>query len=160
MTAREFAIKAHGDQKYGEHPYVYHLDEVAAVLREFGVTSQGLQEAAYLHDVLEETPKAYHMDSMVWFPSSEGYVWCVTGIGNSRQERNASAYFKIAGNKPATRLKLADRIANVRACIRFNDERRLKMYRDEYPGFRAALWREWDAEAMWACLEGLMTVKS
>jgi hypothetical protein len=26
--ARAFAVQAHGEQKYGEHPYSYHLDAV------------------------------------------------------------------------------------------------------------------------------------
>lgn len=30
--ARDFAIKWHGNQVYGDKPYVYHLDQVAAQL--------------------------------------------------------------------------------------------------------------------------------
>lgn len=30
--ARDFAIKWHGDQKYGDKPYVYHLDQVAEIV--------------------------------------------------------------------------------------------------------------------------------
>jgi len=41
-AARAFAIAAHGDQKYGRgegaRPYVAHLDEVAAVLRQLGAS--------------------------------------------------------------------------------------------------------------------------
>ena len=31
--ARAFAVQAHGDQRYGDEPYVVHLDEVAAIVR-------------------------------------------------------------------------------------------------------------------------------
>ena len=30
--AREFALKAHGLQKYNEKPYIYHLDMVVDIL--------------------------------------------------------------------------------------------------------------------------------
>ena len=53
--ARQFALEAHGGQKYGEHPYVFHLDQVESVLREFGHESEILRAAAQLHDVLEDT---------------------------------------------------------------------------------------------------------
>lgn len=29
MKARDFAVQAHADQKYGNHPYSVHLDAVA-----------------------------------------------------------------------------------------------------------------------------------
>lgn len=32
--AREFAIQAHGDQRYGDRPYVEHLSAVVEVLDE------------------------------------------------------------------------------------------------------------------------------
>ena len=53
MKAREFAEKAHGTQKYGDKPYVTHLDAVATWLRELGRAD--LENAGYLHDVLEDT---------------------------------------------------------------------------------------------------------
>ena len=33
-TARTFDLEAHGDQKYGSHPYAYHLDAVARIVSE------------------------------------------------------------------------------------------------------------------------------
>ncbi|NJK44820.1 MAG: hypothetical protein HC933_11525 [Pleurocapsa sp. SU_196_0] len=58
-------------------------------------------------------------------------------------------------------LKLADRIANVSACLETPSERsarKFEMYRSEYPAFRAALHDasgDW-LEAMWAHLDGLL----
>jgi len=55
-TAREFAIQKHGDQKYGDQPYVVHLDHVHEVLsRYYPGIMQAYRDAAYLHDVLEDT---------------------------------------------------------------------------------------------------------
>jgi len=57
LSARDFAIQAHGDQKYGTKPYVYHLDQVAAICCtiKFHYDSETLRTAAFLHDVLEDT---------------------------------------------------------------------------------------------------------
>ena len=52
--ARAFAIKAHGDRKYGSKPYVVHLDDVARTAVELGFTSPEHQVVAFLHDVLKD----------------------------------------------------------------------------------------------------------
>ncbi|MFA6234650.1 MAG: hypothetical protein WC824_10770, partial [Bacteroidota bacterium] len=55
--AREFAIKAHGDQKYGDQPYVVHLDAVKDLV--LGYNCDNLRRAtdgAFLHDILEDCP--------------------------------------------------------------------------------------------------------
>jgi guanosine-3',5'-bis(diphosphate) 3'-pyrophosphohydrolase len=142
VTAREFATKAHGDQKYSDLPYVFYLDDVAATLREFGVFDRPLIDASYLHDVLEDTG-VIEQELLEKFPASVAYVVAVTGVGPTRQERNASAYRKIAGRSFSTHLKLADRIANVRRSP--GSESPEQKYREEYPAFRAALYREGDA---------------
>jgi (p)ppGpp synthase/HD superfamily hydrolase len=156
VTAREFAIKAHGDQKCSDLPYVFHLDDVAATLREFGVFDRSLIDASYLHDVLEDTGVT-EQELLEKFPTSVSYVVAVTGVGPTRQERNASAERKIAGRSFSTHLKLADRIANVRRSS-LGSESHEQKYREEYPAFRAALYREGDASDMWACLDWLMGV--
>jgi (p)ppGpp synthase/HD superfamily hydrolase len=51
--ARDFAIRAHGDQKYGSEPYVAHLDAVVAVLNEFGYSGDEYVCSGYLHDKQE-----------------------------------------------------------------------------------------------------------
>ncbi len=50
--ARSFAIAAHGEQMYGDQPYVFHLDAVVELLAPFGNQAQ---IAGYLHDVVEDT---------------------------------------------------------------------------------------------------------
>ncbi|MHA6278877.1 HD domain-containing protein [Salinimicrobium sp. CAU 1759] len=55
--ALEFATKAHGDQmrKYSEEPYIEHPKRVAEIVRTVPHTSEMIC-AAYLHDVVEDTP--------------------------------------------------------------------------------------------------------
>ena len=58
--AKEFAIKAHGNQKYGKLPYEYHLQQVVSKLmlwrdfNAFPITDEYIA-VAWLHDVLEDT---------------------------------------------------------------------------------------------------------
>jgi hypothetical protein len=51
-AARTYAIAMHGDQKYGPHPYVHHLDAVVALLQPYG---EKARVVGYLHDVVEDT---------------------------------------------------------------------------------------------------------
>ena len=55
--ALEFAARAHGSQqrKYTEEPYVEHLKRVAETVRTVPHTPEMIS-AAYLHDVVEDTP--------------------------------------------------------------------------------------------------------
>jgi len=59
--ARDYAIRAHGNQRYGKHPYIYHLDQVAELAmrihrrNEFDISLVEFVQAAYLHDVIEDT---------------------------------------------------------------------------------------------------------
>lgn len=54
--ARIFAVERHGDQKYGNDlPYEWHLEKVAALAKRLGYREE-IQAAAWLHDVVEDTP--------------------------------------------------------------------------------------------------------
>lgn len=62
--AKEFALKHHGNQKYGKKPYMYHLEGVANkvddVLDDFNIPTndeetEHLLIIALLHDVVEDT---------------------------------------------------------------------------------------------------------
>jgi len=61
--AREFAVKAHGDQMYGKFKYSYHLDQVKSELMKLEHSGWDVHEdayvVAYLHDVLEDTDTTY-----------------------------------------------------------------------------------------------------
>lgn len=142
--ARAFAIRAHGDQKYGSGPdappYVVHLDAVRGVLRDFDVvgTDHVMPVAAYLHDVLEDTAVTWDDVCAEFGERVADLVNDVTGRGPSRKARVADAYAKIInGDRASAVLKLADRIANVEASA--PGSRHLALYRDEQAGFEAML---------------------
>jgi (p)ppGpp synthase/HD superfamily hydrolase len=140
IHARDFAMQAHGDQKYGDNPYVYHLDQVAEVLKEFGFNDKELMEAAYLHDMVEDTSVTLCDIARKFTSPVVRLVWAVTNEKEgSRKERQQKTYAKILSVKDAVVLKLADRIANVREGFRAGNDDKLQMYKKDYPEFRKAL---------------------
>ena len=169
-TARAFAVGAHGDQRYGkgEHapPYVAHLDEVARVLRELaGAPGDVALAAAYLHDVVEDTDTTaaaietafarFGADVAARLAAIAGF--CTDEPGPNRKQRKAATYARMrrdvaaapAWIRDAAQVKLADRIANLRASHRDNPSL-LEMYRRESATFREALYVAGMCEPMWA----------
>ena len=145
--AEALAEQAHGDQRYGDEPYIVHLRAVAAVLERFGVTpatpdGEALLCAAWLHDTLEDTKLQASQIAAINRLSLDLVQRVTDEPGTNRAEKKALTYPKIAAHPLAVALKLADRIANLEACLENPSERtrrKLEMYRGEQPGFRAAL---------------------
>ena len=151
--ARALARSAHGAQRYGEAPYLSHLATVRGVLRDFGHGGP-LAVAAWLHDAVEDTAVGRDEVERRFGPEVAALVWAVTGVGETRKARVASAYAKMRAHPAAVVLKLADRIANSEASRRQNP-RLFAMYREELPGFEAALGAHGDP-AMWARLRAAL----
>ena len=133
--AREFAIERHGTQRYGDRPYADHLTQVVAVLIDFGFSGPYLC-AAWLHDVLEDTPTTLEEIRREFGPEVAKLVDAVSG-GGDRQNHIASIYKKIGAYPDAAYVKLADRVANVEAC-RLGDKHALRYLR-EHESFAAAV---------------------
>lgn len=169
-AARRFALEAHGDQRYGAFPYEKHLFDVWSILHARGYTTR-LQQAAWLHDVEEDTQTSRFVLQGRFGRDVEDLVWAVTGTGANRAERVASAYQKIATCPGAATLKLADRIANVEACLqtvydrtsdasaRRRSEGLHRMYSSEHIGFKKALWPHCDDVLLWHRLELALGVR-
>jgi len=150
MNAALYAATKHGEQKYGEHPYVKHLADVYNVLIEFGYTDPNLLTAAWLHDVVEDT-NTTTVEIWAAFGHKVGHlVSAVTNEpGVTHAERSKATYPKIAAAMPeAVALKLADRIANMRESIRTRSPM-IDKYRAEAHGFIGALHIPGDHIALW-----------
>ena len=154
--AQEFAIAQHGAQKYGEHPYSYHLAQVSQVLAEFGYAGdEAIMAAAWLHDVLEDTPTTYSMLVFEFGKETADIVFAVTSEpGQNRVDRFRKTALKIQSNKKALIVKLADRIANTEASLQ-SKPKLYKMYVKEFPLFKELLYNPQDVELMplWNRLE-------
>ena len=142
--AREFALAAHGDQKYGSYPYEVHLDAVAELARPYGEQAEMI---AYLHDVVEDT----EVDVGTIAESfGEFIAECVAILtdapGSDRKERKQKTYARMAGVSGDLELalvvKAADRVANMRACVADGRSSLLAVYKGEHVTFRAAAFRQ------------------
>lgn len=138
--AFRFASEAHAGQRYGDEPYMAHPCAVRQVLFDFGFLGGDLPVAALLHDTIEDTSTTWDDIRAIFGERVADLVEAVTGRGETRAERVASAHDKIiAFGRDAARLKIADRIANVEASAGI--PRYLTMYREEQAGFEDMLAR-------------------
>ncbi|RYG87657.1 MAG: bifunctional (p)ppGpp synthetase/guanosine-3',5'-bis(diphosphate) 3'-pyrophosphohydrolase [Alphaproteobacteria bacterium] len=136
-AARDFAIQAHGDQLYGDLPYVEHLDAVAAIVRDWGMGAEAI-DAAYLHDVIEDTEVDLFDVNEAFGTTVEGIVFaCTIEPLKSREEAMAAIYAKCAKNGRGAVVKLADRIANLEHSA--PGDRHTKRYLAEHKAFAAGI---------------------
>jgi guanosine-3',5'-bis(diphosphate) 3'-pyrophosphohydrolase len=162
--ARDVAIAAHGEQRYGTLPYEHHLAKVVEVLKRFGASiddpaTAPLIVAGWLHDILEDTPIMREDLKTQFGPEVAELVWRVTDEpGASREDRKPATYRKTKDNELAVILKLADRIANVEEGIAAKSNK-LGMYRREQGEFSGILRDATQhpmALAMWKHLDELL----
>lgn len=154
-AAKSYATLHHVIRKgqlYGNLPYTHHLERVHATLLSFSEERQELLVAAWLHDIIEDTDVKYRDVEENFGEEVARLVHAVTSEdGPNRKVRNALTYPKIRNAGPdAVRLKLADRLANVR-----NGGGSARMYTREHPDFRHALFDASDYlnKAMWLQLD-------
>lgn len=155
--ARQIAERVHVNQQYGVGiPYTQHLQDVVNVLREFGFESDDYLCAAWLHDSLEDTDLS---GSEVISNFGENVFKMIDSVTNghegNRKQRAERSYVLMYINRIAIALKLADRIANVRASKDSSDSKFL-MYKKEYPYFKQRLYKFGEYDDMWAELDQLL----
>lgn len=156
--ARAFAVAAHGEQRYGDHPYATHLDAVARIAAPYG---EEAVVVAYLHDTVEDTDATLEAVEARFGPSIAACVGLLTDApGANRAERKVKTYEKMAAVRGPTELallvKAADRLANVRACVRDRKRELWETYRREHTAFRGAAYRAGLCEPLWTELDALV----
>jgi len=156
--AREFAIRRHGGQKYGKHPYSVHLDAVANISLDYGDDAVAI---AYLHDVVEDTDTTLNeIEAEFGLFISQCVSLLTDEPGVNRKERKAKTYEKmtnVSGEfKLALIVKTADRLANIRACVAQNNRGLFRMYTKEHSVFKQAVYRLNLCEPLWQEMEGIL----
>jgi (p)ppGpp synthase/HD superfamily hydrolase len=143
--ARDLAIRAHGEQRYGGKPYVAHLDAVATLCAPCG---EDAEIVGYLHDVLEDTDCTRAQIEAAFGAFIATCVEILTDPpGPTRTARKAALHARLAAiaadapEKVALVVKAADRLANVKASAEEGNTRLLAMYREEHAAFRSAVLR-------------------
>ncbi|MDX1905894.1 MAG: HD domain-containing protein [Bacteroidia bacterium] len=163
-AARAYATRCHAEthHTYDGHPYAYHLEQVAeAALPFVGVYPEEVQAdilaACWCHDLIEDARQTYRDVLRVNGETVAEIVFALTNDkGRTREERAGARYYQGIRDTPhATLVKLCDRIANVRHSL-LTQGRMLDVYRQEYPHFRAQLYRAGELEPVWACLDTLL----
>jgi guanosine-3',5'-bis(diphosphate) 3'-pyrophosphohydrolase len=154
--AREFALKAHTTQVYGEtYPYYKHLEDVYDVLIKFGFTEDrdlDILVASFLHDVIEDTATSYSDLKKAFNEDIAEIVYCLSDeLGRNRKERKEKTYPKIRSNPKSVILKVADRIANVQFSSKTSASH-LQMYQKEYKDFEYNLRIYHQVDEMWEYL--------
>jgi guanosine-3',5'-bis(diphosphate) 3'-pyrophosphohydrolase len=153
--ARAFAVNAHGKQKYGDRPYAYHLDAVAAIATPFGEEAVVI---AYLHDTVEDTATTLEEVEAKFGAKIAACVSLLTDEPSAnRKERKQKTYAKLAvvhgPNELALIVKAADRLANVRACLGDSKRSMWELYCGEHPVFRTAAYRAGLCDSLWSELD-------
>jgi len=108
------AQESHGDQMYGDKPYIYHLQEVLRLCQEAGMPIE-YQIVAILHDVVEDTDCPSERIKRLF-----GHViWeAVNHITHLKNEDYFNDYLpKVKENDIAKNVKLFDLLSNLEHAI-------------------------------------------
>lgn len=158
--AKAYAELKHAGQIHGTRPFTTHLGEVVSALHEFGHLDDDLTAAAWLHDVVEDTPVTIEEIYTEFGQRIGDLVDALTdGPGATRVEKKQKPYTTIPNVNGAVIVKLADRIANVRHTIADTEpeaEKYYAMYKREHAGFCKALGGTGEAADMWQLLDSLL----
>jgi len=154
---KDYVEKKHGNQKYGEHSYMYHINNVKKVcdkfINKYNWTKKEkriIEISVLCHDLLEDTDLEYRDIYTRFGKGVANTVYNLTGVGKNRRERNLHAYNKIKDDKISTFVKLCDRISNTEESLK--NKNKYRMYKIEYPMFRRYLRRLGEFEEMWEYL--------
>lgn len=158
--ARSWCRRAHGEQRYGPHPYSYHLDRAEEVAIRFGFgRSSIVRMGCQSHDVIEDTGETRESMLAAGFPLSVVDIAsaCTDEPGATRDEKKAKTLPKIRRNQRAVVVKLCDRIANVEFSVLTGNVTKFEMYKDEQLELsrQLRLRHESKLEPLWDHLERL-----
>lgn len=155
--ARDFAVCAHGSQKYGELPYVHRLDSVHEIVQCY---PEDVRAVAYLHDVVEDTSIGVDQINQVF---GEAIAECVAAVtdepGEARPIRKEKTNDKLKHCvlQAAKVVKAADRLANLRESVASGYEEKLKTYWLESDDFRDAVYTEGLCDEIWSEIDEIVS---
>lgn len=158
--ALDYARKHHGDQAHGCLTIMQHLSSVSMLVDALSgyevdtVERLHVVSAAALHDIVEDTPVTIEDIRFNFCDEVAELVDVVTDRpGHNRYQRHLNTYWRIREKgSDAVLIKLCDRLANHARSLAYR-EHYLKMYVDEYPYFKMALWRPREHDRIWALLD-------
>ena len=146
LKAKEYAIKAHSTDTYGDYPYSKHLNDVYNALILAGITDDLILSVAWLHDTIEDTPVMYEDLFEDFGKRIADLTYLLTDKrGKNRAERHLATYPLLAVSGNATVIKWADRLSNI---MMSQHERRAQFfkYQKEHVYFKKTLYKEFESK--------------
>jgi (p)ppGpp synthase/HD superfamily hydrolase len=146
------------------------LDDVVAILAEYGFDTAAHRAVGYLHDTLEDTSMTRKALTGLFGPViAHAIDFCTDASGLTRKARKTATYQRcqilIRLNKfVPTRsiplgvvVKVADRLANLRSCLREDKTKLFSMYREEKDAFQTTYHVPGLCDRMWEEYHKLLT---
>lgn len=127
FQARQWALRAHANQMYGEHDYSYHLKQVAGSVYEAHCSDSHIC-VAYLHDILEDTDVT---EALLRAHFSAEVVDAVVAITKIDGEKYSDYIAKVAANKIALDVKLQDTLCNLTESLKTGQWGRVRKYAEQ-----------------------------
>lgn len=144
VKAYNFAAKAHEGQFDDDgKPYIGHPEQVYGIIAEVASRDIPLQQAAMLHDVIEDTDVDYEelVDEF-----GEDVADLVMEVSHEGKKDNYGFYFPRLKTQRGIMLKFADRLSNISRMSSWNDGRKKqylnksKFWNDGKPGESIEFW--------------------
>lgn len=156
--AEAFAARCHAGQtrKDGVTPYIVHPAEVVATLRSCGISDGSVLAAAWLHDVVEDTPTTLEEVTAEFGERIGLLVDVLTRRGKGKRDRERYHSRILKGESAAQLVKVADLEHNFRSMEYLDEEaqeRKLREAREYYLPLRDGLCEEYSCDALFSTLE-------
>lgn len=141
--ARSLAFAYHKNQRYGSHPYSYHLQNVVNIARFYSIlvpkeAREDVICASYLHDILEDTLCTQDEILRALNPRILLLVKLLTKNGSDPE-----IYFnQVALDDLAIFVKLCDRYSNILESIKDANQDKLFKYEKQNPKFIEILFQK------------------
>lgn len=123
--AKALAYHYHKDQKYGEHPYSKHLEDVVLNCKMLLGNDEDAICTAYLHDIFEDTD----IDRNIVLGLFGENVWQSVALLTKMSALRYDQYIeRVKSYKLAHKVKYCDTLANLSQSIADGDIKRISKY--------------------------------
>ncbi len=128
-VAYELAQKYHKHQKYGDMPYITHIDEVIASLsQKWGTGNKDLLAIAALHDIIEDTElSSEDLQELV----GKDVTKCVVALSKVEGEKYEDYIHRVKEYHYSKEVKVHDTLCNLIHSIRADSAYRVKKYSNQ-----------------------------
>lgn len=159
LEAIRMSATRHALNSYDTKPYYVHFLDGEQVLQDHKEDDEQSKIQFNLHDIIEDGGVSYNdIKKKFGIETAEVVYLCSDNKGRTMSERKNQAFYDEIKNSAfklqATKIKVADRIANTRYSIKSGHSMG-KAYAKEYAHFKEQLYIPGHIVSMWEELDGL-----